>query len=160
MASGVSGRQSVSPSNDELYQSPGASQEDTIDHLLAHYGGMADKRPGEEGEGGVTMTDGGVENGAHRNRSTVVFQRPTREIVTSPTGAHPPRHFLTPSPRHAVSAPTSHRNTPVREEDPARQGGSRGHPSGGGMAGDTRSFSWDNVASRASSGTRGQLTVT
>ena len=162
MASGVSGRQSASPSNgDEVYQSPGASQEDTVDHLLAHYGGMADRRPGEgerEG-GGVDIIDGGVVGGekytAHRNRSAVVLERPAvgGEIVSSPSGAHPPRHFLTPSPRHAVSAPTSHQTTPAREEDPVRRGRS-GHP------GDTRSFSWDNVTMGASSGTQGQLTVT
>jgi hypothetical protein len=155
MASGVSGRQSVSPSNgDEVYQSPGASQEDTVDHLLAHYGGIADRRPGEGG--GVDIIDGGVAGGenntAHRNRSAVVLERPAVG-VSSPSGAHPPRHFLAPSPHHAVSAPTSHQTTPAREEDPVRKGRS-GHP------GDTRSFSWDNVASGASSGTQGQLTIT
>ena len=166
MASGVSGRQSVSPSNDEVYQSPGASQDDGIDHLLAHYGGMADRRPGEEGdreEGATTTTvDGGVagggENGAHRNRSGVVLEQPTvaGQAHLSPSGAHLPRSFVVFSPRHAVSAPTSHQTTPAREEDPVHQG-VKGHP---GMVGDTRSFSWDNVASRVSSGTQGQLTVT
>lgn len=164
MASGVSGRQSVSPSNDEVYQSPGASQDDGIDHLLAHYGGMADRRSGEEGdrEEGATTVVGGVaergENGAHMNRSGVVLERPTLagQAHLSPSGAHLPRSFVVPSPRHAVSAPTSHQTTPAREEDPAHQG-MKGHS---GMVGDTRSFSWDNVASRVSSGTQGQLTVT
>ena len=140
MASGGSGRQSVSPSNEEFYQSPEASQEDTIDTLLARYGGPpADRRPGEE-----EREEG--DRGAHRNRSTVISERTTTTHVIS-AGSHPARQLV--SPCHAVSAPTSHQSTPAREEE---SGAQLAVP---GMTGDTRSFSWDNMASGTPSGAQG-----
>lgn len=84
MASGVSGRVSVSPANDEVYQSPGASQDDGIDHMLAQYTGLVGRRPGdgeeaggEEGERGVRRKTAvsGREPGMHnyRNPTKTVF---------------------------------------------------------------------------------------
>ena len=73
MASGVSGRVSVSPANDEVYQSPGASQDDGIDHMLAQYTGLVGRRPGDgeeavgEGERAVRKKTAvsGRETGMH-----------------------------------------------------------------------------------------------
>jgi hypothetical protein len=156
MASGASGRQSVSPSNEEPYQSPGASQEEGIDHLLAQYSGLVDRRPAGEGEG---EGEGGG-NGAHRNRSAAVSERPTVSVGAGsqhPPPSHPSRHIHTSSPHHAVSAPTSHQSTPARDEGPAGLAvpSSTGQT---GLAGDSRSLSWDNMASGAASavGSKGE----
>ena len=156
MASGVSSRQSVSPSNDEVYQSPGASQEDGIDHLLAQYGSLVERRPGEEGEREERAAAGGGENGPHRARAEVISERPTVNFHLPPSSSQPPRHVVTPSPRHAVSAPTSHQSTPAREEDPTASPVGAGSTGQSGLVGDTRSFSWDNVASGVSTGPQGE----
>ena len=143
MASGVSDRQSVSPINDEVYQSPGASQDDTVDQLLARYGGLGDQKLREDGEGKD-------EPSGHRNRSAVVLERPspsTAQAHTPATASNQPTRLVV-TPRHVVSAPASHQSTPAREEDPTRLGVP-------GLTGDTRSFSWDNMASGASAGAQG-----
>lgn len=160
MAAGVSGRVSVSPPNDESYQSPGASQDDGIDRLLAQYSGLVERKEAEEGENG--KEGGGGEPGMHRNHpksvraaSGVPDQPPVTIRQVNPPSSQPTQHAVTTSPRHTVSAPTSHQTTPARttESSVSPSGSKTAHE---GLGGDVRSFSWDNLATGAVAGAEGE----
>ena len=154
MASGVSGRESVSPTNDETYQSPGASQDDGIDNMLARYSGLVEGEfEEEEGEGkaaGGKKGGGGGEPGMHRNHAPKGAARVSQlsPIAVVPVNPQSTLHTLTPSPRHAVSAPVSQQTTPAHDSEGRTPlaGGATGQA---GFSGDVRSFSWDNLASGA-----------
>ena len=138
MASGISsGRASVSPVNDEVYQSPGASQDDGIDQMMAQYSGLVGRRRGEGGEeegerGGRRREarDKG-ERGMQRSRLQNASER-SSAAADQANSHHPPHSTVTPSPHHTGPAP--HDNLPP------------GHTGQTGLAGDVRSLSWDDVA--------------
>ena len=166
MASGATRESSVSPAHEEVYQSPGASQEENLDHLLAQYGGYGDKveaeGEGEMGEGeGTDSGKGGLEvsrgvqvrDAAASERSPPAAPAPlvNQSIIVAPlphiTRRKIHTHTSTPSPRHVASAPASHHATPAhksKSQSPQRE------TSQTGQTGDVRSFSWDNLASRES----------
>ena len=156
----ASGRQSVSPTTDEVYQSPGASQDDGIDHMMARYSGLVERRQGEGAEadqgggggGGATRKEGAPESGGGGGSGPPLRGVPAQRGGLPSSHSHSTNHALFPSPRHAVSAPSSHHSTPARDDDGHSATDGRGGGGGGGrggatgLAGDIRSFSWDNVA--------------
>ena len=155
MATGVSGQDSASPTQEGSYQSPGASQDDGIDHMLAQYSRLVERREGE-GE------DGGGEADLHRSRgreasadvsdcSPVVVRR-----VNPPSSQSTP-HAVTPSPRHIVSAPTSQHTTPAHPSTSDHAPPAAGKNSQVGLGGDVRSFSWDNLATGETAESEGEL---
>ena len=167
MASGVSGRVSVSPPNDEAYQSPGASQDDGIDRMLARYSGLVEREEeGEwEGERKAKATAGkkggsGGEPGMQRNHPKgAAGASELSPIAIGPVNPQSTLLTLTPSPRHAVSAPVSQQTTPAHDSEGPTEGGATNQA---GFSGDVRSFSWDNLASGAAApaGTKGIVLTT
>ena len=154
MASGVSGRVSVSPPIDEAYQSPGASQDDGIDRMLARYSGLVEreKEGEEEREGGskaMARKKGGSggEPGMQRNHPKGgAGASELSPITIGPGNPQSTLLTLTPSPRHAASAPVSQQTTPAHDSEGPAEGGATGQA---GFSGDVRSFSWDHLASGA-----------
>ena len=153
MASGVSGRVSVSPPNDETYQSPGASQDDGIDRMLARYSGLVEREEGEgerEGERkAMAWKNGGSggEPGMQRNHPKGgAGASELSPIAIGPGNPQSTLLTLTPSPHHAASAPVSQQTTPAHDSKGPAEGGATGQT---GFSGDVRSFSWDHLASGA-----------
>ena len=141
MSSGAAREGSSSPAvEEEAYHSPGLSQEEGIDTLLAQYSS------GGEGEGG-----GG--EGERRVRSSRGDDEALSERVTN-TGrqqAHlSPSAHITPPPCH--NSPSHHSSPPhiSTEHAPPKTGQT-------GLGGDVRSFSWDNLASQVAVETEGWL---
>ena len=162
MASGVSGRVSVSPPNDEAYQSPGASQDDGIDRMLARYSGLVEREKEGEGEreeerkamAGRKGGSGG-EPGMQRNHPKGASE--LSPIAIGPGNPQSTLLTLTPSPRHAASAPVSQQTTPAHDSEGPAEGGATGQA---GFSGDVRSFSWDHLASGAAAAeTKGEYVM-
>ena len=147
----ASGRQSVSPTTDEVYQSPGASQDDGIDHMLAQYSGLVERqRQGENNTDGVdhhkvvVRKESGHENGGGSSGTAKDTPVPLASGTIQPNQSNSTNLAIVPSPRHALSAPPSHRSTPAREDEHTTV--PDGNAASSGLSSDIRSFSWDNVA--------------
>lgn len=128
---------SSSPVVEETYQSPGASQEEGIDVLLAQYSGL-----GQEGEGGG---EGGGGIPRSRSKDTPLSERSPHAVRrghSQPGTSHSSQHpASSASPHHTSTPATSHHTTPAHgSTDHAPQ--TTRHP---GLGGDVRSFSWDNL---------------
>lgn len=144
----ASGRQSVSPTTDEVYQSPGASQDDSIDQMLAQYSGLVERRQGESTDGGDQKVVMKKESGNENGRGSVTgAMNPPVSLAGGTVQPHSTNLAIIPSPRHALSAPPSRRSTPARDDDHTTV--PDGSAATGGLSSDIRSFSWDNVATGA-----------
>lgn len=168
----ATGRVSVSPPNDEPYQSPGASQDDGVDHMMEHYKKLVEQK-GEGGERKRSVAGkegGGAEHGNHSNGALAAVGVPERLPVTvSPKNNHSPARAPTLSPRNGGSATSSHQTSqahrPVSHSRSSEPEGQAGQAAGGqasqaGLGGDVRSFSWDNLATEPSAGTEGDYYIT
>lgn len=161
----ASGRVSVSPPNDEPYHSPGASQEDGVDHMMEHYIGIVQQQEGGEGKEG--QSGGGMERGMHGNHSkSASLGGVEPSPVTEPQKNSPsPSHGPT---LHGGSATSSHQTparVPVRHTRSSEPGDPDGQAAGGqagraGLGGDVRSFSWDNLATSPTTGAEGEYYIT
>lgn len=162
----ASGRVSVSPPNDEPYHSPGASQEEGVDHMMEHYRDIVQQKEG--GEGKTEKEGGGVERGMHGNLS-----KSASVGVTEPSPVTEPQKNShsgpTLSPHHGASAASSRLtpsgHVPVRHTRSSEPGGPDGQAAGGqtgqaGLGGDVRSFSWDNLATTPTTGAEGEYYIT
>lgn len=160
----ASGRVSVSPPNEEPYQSPGASQDDGVDHMMEHYRSLVQqKEGGERKEGQKGKEGGGVERGMHGNhsKSASVGVAESSPVAETQKNSHPPSHGPTLSPHHGVSAASS-KHVPIRHTRSSEPVAQDGQAAGGqtGLGGDVRSFSWDNLATTPTTGAEGEYYIT
>lgn len=129
---------SSSPVIEEGYQSPGASQEEGIDVLLAQYSGVGEEREGG-GEGGGGIPRSRSKDAQLSERSPHAARRGHPQPGTTHSSQHPITSSA--SPHHTTTPTTSQHTTPAHGPTDHAPQATR-HP---GLAGDVRSFSWDNL---------------
>ena len=148
MSGGAARDGSLSPVVEETYQSPGASQEEGIDVLLAQYSSLGqDGEGGGEGGGGVPRSRSKdaplAERSPHSGRRGHPPPGTSRSSQQPVTSSASPHHTSTPTAsQHTTPAHSSADHAP----QPAR------HP---GLGGDVRSFSWDNLPTESAGESEG-----